>query len=145
MEIYKISEHKELIEPSSKWFSDKWSIHQNEYRKSMEASLKNQVPQWYVVIHQQQIIGGIGVIENDFHKRKELKPNACALYVEKQYRHQGIAGILLEYVCLDMKKPGIDTLYLITDHQSFYEKYHWSYLCDVLDDDGHMMRMYRHR
>ncbi len=30
-----------------------------------------------------------------------------------------------------MKKYGIDTLYLITDHTSFYERYGWEFLCMV--------------
>ena len=63
------------------------------------------------------------VIENDFHKRKDLTPNVCAVYVEEEYRGQGIAGGLLEYACRDMEKRGIGTLYLATDHTSFYERY----------------------
>ena len=41
------------------------------------------------------------VIENDFHNRKDLTPNVCAVYVEENYRCQRIAGKLLEYVCED--------------------------------------------
>lgn len=45
------------------------------------------------------MVGGIGVIENDFHNRNDLTPNVCALYVEQTDRCQGIAGKLLRYVC----------------------------------------------
>ena len=41
--------------------------------------------------------GGAGVIENDFHDRKDLTPNVCAVYVEEHCRCQGIAGKLLEF------------------------------------------------
>lgn len=93
-----------------------------------------------------QIIGGIGVIENDFHNRKDLSPNLCALYVEEKYRCQGIAGNLLTYTCQDMSDFGINTLYLITDHTSFYEKYNWEFLCMVQEEDTrNMIRMYIHR
>ena len=68
-----------------------------------------------------RLFGGIGVIENDFHNRKDLTPNVCAVYVEENYRCQGIAGKLLEYVCEDMRSFGTKTLYLITDHTGFYE------------------------
>lgn len=48
------------------------------------------VPQWYVTLGGQgEILAGAGVIENDFHNRKDLSPNLCALFVEAPYRCQG--------------------------------------------------------
>ena len=89
-------------------------------RKHEESLLKTSpVPQWYLALKDSEIIGGMGVIENDFHNRKDLSPNVCAVYTEKEYRGQGVAGELLDYVCRDMKQRGIDTLYLLTDHTSF--------------------------
>ena len=78
------------------------------------------------------------------HKRKDLTPNVCALYVEEDCRCRGIAGELLRFMCNDMREKGIDTLYLITDHTSFYERYGWEYLCMVEEDEGGMTRMYIH-
>lgn len=103
------------------------------------------VPQWYLVVEDSRIIGGAGVIENDFHKRKDLTPNLCALYVEEDCRCRGIAGELLRFICNDMRGTGIDTLYLITDHTSFYERYGWEYFCMVEEDEGGMIRMYIHK
>lgn len=50
-----------------------------------------------------QIIAGAGVIENDFHDRKDLVLNLCALYVEESYRQQNIARQLLDSARADMK------------------------------------------
>lgn len=36
------------------------------------------------------------MIDNDFQDRKDLTPNVCAVYIEKEYRCQGIVGICLE-------------------------------------------------
>lgn len=84
------------------------------------------------------------MIENDFHNRKDLTPNVCAVYVEKEYRCQGIAGEMLDMACADFAGTGIDTLYLITDHTSFYERYGWEFLCMVQGDgEKEMTRMYR--
>ena len=95
---------------------------------------------------EKDFIGGLGVIENDFHDRKDLTPNVCAVYVEDAYRRQGIAGEMLEFVCMDMKRRGIDTLYLVTDHTSLYERYGWEFLCMVQgDDEPEMTRMYIHK
>jgi hypothetical protein len=38
-----------------------------------------------------EIIGGLGVIENGFHDRKDLTPNACAVYTERERCGNGIA------------------------------------------------------
>jgi len=45
-----------------------------------------------------------------------------------------------------MKQKGIDTLYLITDHTSFYERYGWKFLCMVQGDgEADLTRMYIHK
>lgn len=94
-----------------------------------------------------EIVGGLGVIENDFHERKDLAPNVCAVYTEEAHRCKGIAGKLLDFVCEDMEKFGIDTLYLLTDHTSFYERYGWEFLCMVREDgkEEKTARCYVHR
>ncbi len=45
-----------------------------------------------------QIIGGIGVIENDFHDRKDLAPNVCAVYTEEDRRGDGEPDMTRMYV-----------------------------------------------
>ena len=97
----------------------------------------------YITLENGKITGGIGVIENDYHDRKDLTPNICALYVEEGYRCRGIAGRMLDFAAADMKSFGIDKLYLITDHTSFYERYGWNFLCMVQPDgEPEMIRMY---
>ena len=109
MQIIKLREHKEKIEQAANWFHQKWEIPLSAYQESMEACLQGSetIPQWYMMIHESEIIGGLGIIENDFHNRKDLSPNICALYVEKEFRSQGIAEKLLQEACDDMKIQGI--------------------------------------
>lgn len=148
MEILKIREHSDMAEAAAKWFHSKWRISLEAYEASIRECLTGSdgVPQWYVAAEDDSIVGGIGVIENDFHDRKDLTPNVCALYVEPEYRCRGIAGKLLQNVCEDMHSFGIDTLYLITDHTSFYERYGWLFLCMVQGDgEPDMTRMYVHK
>lgn len=118
------------------------------YAESMEECLamKSAVPQWYLALEDGQIIGGLGVIENDFHDRKDLAPNVCAVYTEEAQRERGVAGALLDTVCADMRERGISTLYLVTDHTAFYERYGWEFLCMVQGDgEPELSRMYIHR
>ena len=99
---------------------------------------------WYLCLDGDKIIGGMGVIENDFHERKDLSPNVCAVYTDEAYRKQGIAGKLLNMAVEDMKSKGITPIYLVTDHIGFYEQYSWEFLCMVQGCDPEPTRMYVH-
>ncbi len=151
MEILKIRDHGELAKEAALWFHTKWAVPLEAYEASIQECLAGEggVPQWYVAAKQGKIIGGLGVIEHDFHDRKDLTPNLCALYVEEDFRCRGIAGALLEEAYRDMAGFGIDTLYLITDHTSFYERYGWEFLCMVREEGEEeelgMIRMYVHK
>jgi len=146
--ITRLIEQPKMKEQAARWFHEKWGIPMEAYLESMEECLgkQNAVPQWYFVMDDEKIIAGLGVIEDDFHDRKDLAPNVCAVYVEEKYRRQGIAGEMLNFVCTDMEKKGVDTLYLVTDHTSFYERYGWTFLCMVGEDGGpELSRMYIHQ
>ena len=91
-----------LKEAAAAWFHAKWGVPQEAYLECMEAYLNNETEYgWYLCLNNGRIVGGLGVIENDFHNRKDLSPNVCALYTEEDYRCQGIAGQLLEIVVKD--------------------------------------------
>jgi len=143
--IISLHSHPEWRIPSARWFQGKWAIPMEEYLTSIDESIQGTaaVPQWYIAVDGGRIIAGAGVIANDFHDRKDLAPNVCALYVEPDLRRRGIAGLLLAHIGKDMAAKGINTLYLITEHTSFYERYGWEYLCMVKGDDGEQMRMYK--
>ena len=137
----------DMLQKAAAWFHQKWGGPMEAYRESMEDCLtgKGPVPQWYLALDGERIVGGMGVIENDFHHRKDLAPNVCAVYTEEDRRCQGIAGALLGLVCRDMKELGIPTLYLVTDHTSFYERYGWEFYCMVQGDgEPGLTRLYVH-
>lgn len=137
----------DMLQKAAAWFHQKWGVPMEAYRESMEDCLtgKGPVPQWYLALDGERIVGGMGVIENDFHHRKDLAPNVCAVYTEEDRRCQGIAGALLGLVCRDMKELAIPTLYLVTDHTSFYERYGWEFYCMVQGDgEPGLTRLYVH-
>lgn len=141
-----LREKPELIDIASEWFHQKWGVPKEAYLDCMQAYLgKENEYGWYLCLSEEHIIGGLGVIENDFHDRKDLTPNVCAVYTEETFRGQGIAGHLLNMVLEDMKSKGITPLYLVTDHIGFYERYGWKFLCMVQGDgEPEMTRMYIH-
>jgi len=145
-EIVTLSKRRDLKVKAAAWFSSKWGIPQEAYQSSIEDSFAAVVPSWYVCLEDDQIVAGMGVIENDFHERKDLTPNVCAVYTDAECRGRGIAGALLDHVCMDMHLHGIDTLYLLTEHTGFYERYGWEFHCMVVGDgEAEPSRMYVHR
>ena len=142
-----LRERPELKDDAAQWFHQKWGVPVDAYLACMDAYLANKTEYgWYLCLNGGNIVGGMGVIENDFHDRKDLTPNVCAVCTEKDYRCQGIAGHLLGLVVEDMRSKGISPLYLVTDHVGFYERYGWEFLCMVQGDgEPEMTRMYIHR
>ena len=143
----KLRERPEWKQAAAEWFHSKWNVPTEAYLDCMDAYLSGETEYgWYLCLDGDKIVGGMGVIENDFHDRKDLTPNVCAVYTEEACRGKGIAGQLLTIVVEDMKSKGITPIYLVTDHTGFYERYGWEFLCMVQGDgEPEMTRMYIHR
>ena len=131
LEFITLREKPTLKDAAAEWFHSKWSVPKDAYLECMESYLKNETEYgWYLCIDGTKIVGGMGVIENDFHDRKDLSPNVCAVYMTVN----------------DLKAKGITPVYLVTDHTGFYERYGWEFFCMVQGDgEPEMSRMYIHR
>ena len=140
-------EKPELMNTAAEWFHSKWGVPVEAYLECMEAYLNHDTELgWYLCLEADQIVGGLGAIENDFHDRKDLTPNICAVYTEESHRCRGIAGELLNMAVADLRSKGISPAYLVTDHTGFYERYGWEFVCMVQGDgEPDMTRMYIHR
>jgi len=142
-----LREKPEYKQTAAEWFNSKWGVPTEAYLECMDAYLSGETELgWYLCLDGEKIVGGMCVIENDFHDRKDLTPNVCAVYTEEDYRKQGIAGKLLNLTVEDLRSKGISPAYLLTDHISFYERYGWEFLCMVQGDgEPDLARMYIHR
>ena len=137
----------ERTEQAARWFHSKWRAPEEAYLACMRAYLNRETEYgWYLCLDGERIVGGLGVIENDFHDRKDLTPNVCAVYTEQDYRRRGIAGRLLNMAVEDLRAKGVSPVYLLTDHTGFYERYGWEFFC-MAQGDGEPTpsRMYIHR
>ena len=122
--VIRIKEHPKLMREAALWFHEKWGeVPASAYFESMKESLRGEtsVPGWYLYITGGSIAAGAGVIENDFHDRKDLAPNICSLYVSPKVRCRGIAGKLLDEVCRDVLAE---------------------FLCMAMEDGGGDIRVY---
>ena len=154
-------ERPELEREAAAWFRDKWGVPEEAYLECMDAYLSGETELgWYLCLKRggqgsgrpapddaaEEIVGGLGVIENDFHDRKDLSPNVCAVYTEPEHRGRGIAGRLLNLAVEDLRAKGISPVYLVTDHTGFYERYGWEFFCHAQGDgEDHLTRLYIHR
>ena len=141
-----LRERPAIKREAAEWFHEKWGVPVEAYLECMDGYLNGETEYgWYLCLCGDSIVGGLGVIENDFHERKDLAPNVCAVYTEPDHRNRGIAGRLLNMATEDMRSKGISPLYLVTDHTGFYERYGWEFLCMVQGSDPEPSRMYVRR
>ncbi len=136
-----------LTDAAAEWFHRKWRVPKQAYLDCMNAYLNAETEYgWYLCLDGEKIAAGLGVIENDFHNRRDLAPNVCAVYTQPEYRGQGIAGRLLDMAVEDLRAKGISPVYLLTDHTGFYERYGWEFFCMAQGDgEEKPSRMYIHR
>ena len=141
-----LAERPQLERAAAEWFNSKWHVPTEAYLECMDEVLSGASPYgWYLCLDGERIVGGLGVIENDFHERKDLAPNVCAVYTEEDHRRMGIAGRLLDMAVEDMRAKGISPVYLLTDHTGFYERYGWEFYCYSLGDgEEEPARLYVH-
>ena len=138
IKIVNLKEKPDLIDKACDRFSDFWGIPKEAYVESMNEMMSSDTyPLWLVaLLNDKYIIGGLGVIQNDFHSRDDLYPNVCAVFVSSVYRGIFISKMLMEKIIELMHERGVDTLYLVTNHTGYYEKMGYEYYCQTMCDDG---------
>lgn len=145
LEIVSLRERPALLEDAAAWFHAKWGVPAEAYLERMRPYLAQESAYgWYLCLDGGRIVGGLGVIDNDFHDRKDLAPNVCAVYTEPDHRGRGVAGRLLKRAVSDLRAAGISPVYLVTDHVGFYERYGWRFCCTAREDGGGRTRVYIH-
>jgi GNAT superfamily N-acetyltransferase len=100
------------------------------------------LPQWWLLVEEDNIIGCAGLITNDFISRMDLYPWLCALYVDPNYRGKGYGSLLISEVEAKASEY-FDALHLCTDHIGYYEKYGYEYLGDGYHPWDEVSRIYR--
>lgn len=144
-QIISIRRKPEYSERAIDWFASKWGIDRKEYEKSIHDCINNNesLPQWYLAVDEEdEIVGGCGLIQNDFVDRTDLFPYLCALFVEEEARGNALGAKLLENARIEAGRLGFDKIYLCTDHTAYYEKHGWKYIAIGHHPWGETSRIY---
>lgn len=146
MELFSVREHPQMADRFIEYFQKRWASEDSKpvYEDCIKNCLetKSPLPQWYLLMEGNTVIGCAGLITNDFISRMDLWPWLCALYVEEAYRCKGNAGLLIAQCIKDAKAAGFEKLYLCTDHESFYERYGFEYMATGYHPWGESSRIY---
>ena len=130
MQVVSIRENPELRDKAIAYIQSKWANENSKmvYEDCITHCIDSDVslPQWYLLIENDKIIGCSGLITNDFISRMDLYPWVCAFFVEEECRGQTYGALLLQKAKEDSKKAGFSNLYLCSDHEGYYEKYGFS-------------------
>lgn len=126
MDMISVRQAPELAPRAIAYFQRHWAtaetlmMYEDAINRSLGAA--NPLPQWYLLMENDRILGCAGLITNDFISRGELYPWLCALYVEETQRGRCYGTKLIEHVATETRRLGFSQLHLCTDLEGYYER-----------------------
>ncbi len=147
MKVVSVRENPEFEKTAIEYFQKRWASEESKpvYEDCIHNCInaENPLPQWYLLMNEDEIIGCAGLITNDFISRMDLYPWICAVYIEEKHRGNAYGKILLEKAKEDAKKGGFKNVYLCTDHIGYYEHYGFEYIGTGYHPWGETSRIYK--
>lgn len=132
MEIYALKQKPIYLDQVAEWLYLEWGIKTAGSSilavKEKLKTFKNidTIPINYVALKEENLVGTFNLMLSDPPKRRDLSPWFGSLYVEPNYRKQGVGTFLLKSAVSRAKELGIQKLYLCTPtQQKMYAKSGW--------------------
>lgn len=146
MNIISLRKQPEYLEVAIDFFQESWpEVFPPIYDDCLQHSVhsESKLPRWYLLQENGLVVGGAGLITNDFISRMDLYPWLCALYVKEGYRGNKYSVSLIDHIKEEASRLGFKSLYLSTDMEGFYEKQGFAYLGQGYHPWGSESRIYR--
>lgn len=127
MDIIDLRNNPRWLEPGIRYFQDRWATEASRpvYDDCIRHSINSPsvLPHWFLLVEGEAIIGGVGLITNDFISRMDLWPWLCALIIEPEHRGRDYGRLLVTQCQKMTKELGFSALYLASDHIGYYERF----------------------
>jgi RimJ/RimL family protein N-acetyltransferase/GNAT superfamily N-acetyltransferase len=145
--ILSMREHPGGIDEAIDYYHAKWGGKDN--RDFFEDAIRHtgpfpqNIPQFFVLLKGECIVGCCGLIMNDFVSRHDLYPWLCGLYIEPRERGGGLGNMLMLHAEREAALAGYRELYITTDHTGYYERYGWAFVGTAYEISGAETRVYK--
>ena len=147
MKIISIKDNPSFKVKATQYIISKWATQQSTmvYQDCIDSMMTSPspIPQWSVMVVDDQIVGCIGLVTNDFISRMDLWPWIVAVYVESDFRNQKVATKLINWAVEQAALAGFEHVYLATDLETFYEKLGFEYIATGYHPWGDQSRIYQ--
>ncbi|WP_175989266.1 GNAT family N-acetyltransferase [Bacillus sp. Marseille-Q1617] len=146
MDIYELSERKDLFEEAVNAFWKQWGSEESYhfYKDCMLRSCETdeEIPRFYIAVENGGVIGTFAILRNDINSRQDLTPWLACLYVDPEFRGKGLGSQFLQYALDETARKGFKKLYLATDIDGYYEKYQWKHTTEAFGLGGSSIKVY---
>ncbi|HAM62246.1 MAG: GNAT family N-acetyltransferase [Firmicutes bacterium GWF2_51_9] len=144
--VISLRQDASILREAIQYIASKWANPQNRqvYVDCLThtSNAKNPLPQWYLLMEEDRIIGCAGLITNDFISRMDLYPWVCAMYIEQDRRGNNFGELLIKKAVEDAKNAGFNEVYLCTDHVGYYEHFGFGFVGIGYHPWGESSRIY---
>lgn len=124
IEIVNLIEEPQYIKEVSEWIWKEWEVShgaklEDSIYRTKHSINKDDIPQMYIAKLKNEVVGVVSLWRNDLKSRQDLS-------IEQA------------------RKLNYEYLYLITEHNNYYEKTGWEYLETAPLDNGKYTKIYRY-
>ena len=149
IKIINLLDDIESLEEVSEWIYEEW---EKKYNRKLEDIIyrskhslnRDDIPQMYIAKHDDEVVGCVSIWRCDLKSRQDLYPWMAALFVKKEYRNQGIGKLLQEKVIEETRKMNYKNIYLITEHENYYERTGWKFIEKAPLENGNYTKIYKY-
>lgn len=135
MKVISLADAPEHIPTIAAWHQAQWgylnhggSVEQRVMRMQRYLA-RAAIPAMYIAVAGNNLLGTVALVESDMDSHPELSPWLASVYVNSNFRQQGIGTVLVETMATIAKAQGIAALYLFTpDQRDFYQRLGWQFM-----------------
>jgi len=131
-DIHPLRDRPDAIEPLARWHFAQWgkwnpaNSVERRAEKLREHLEPGRVPQTFVAVDGEKILGSASLVAADLPSHHHLSPWLASVYVDPPARNCGVGSALVQRVAQEAKSLGLPTIYLFTpDRAAFYARLGW--------------------